>query len=56
MSKTNSHRERLKTAFNNANLSRIHHSPIFWVGVLLFGIAMAIYVLSDNFVLTFFAH
>jgi hypothetical protein len=27
---------------------RIHHSPLFWIGVLLFIAAGAIYVLSDN--------
>jgi len=27
---------------------RLHHSPVFWIGVLLFVAAMAIYVLSDN--------
>jgi hypothetical protein len=27
---------------------RIHHSPIFWVGVVLCLAAIAIYVLSDD--------
>ena len=27
---------------------RIHHSPLFWVGAVLFLLAIAIYVLSDD--------
>jgi hypothetical protein len=27
---------------------RIHHSPIFWIGAVLFLAAIAIYVLSDD--------
>jgi hypothetical protein len=27
---------------------RIHHSPLFWVGVLLFLAAITIYLLSDD--------
>jgi len=30
------------------NWRQIHHSPLFWIGVLLFSAAGAIYVLSDN--------
>jgi hypothetical protein len=26
----------------------IHHSPLFWIGVVLFLAAIAIYVLSDD--------
>jgi hypothetical protein len=26
----------------------VHHSPIFWVGVVLFLIAITVYVLSDD--------
>jgi hypothetical protein len=28
--------------------TRIHHSPLFWVGVLLCLVAIAVYVLSDD--------
>jgi len=41
------HRERI-AALRAGGWKRIHHSPFFWVGVLLFLIAAAIYVLSDN--------
>ncbi|MGB9154771.1 MAG: hypothetical protein WCD70_16995 [Alphaproteobacteria bacterium] len=27
---------------------RIHHSPVFWIGVFLFIAAVMIYMLSDN--------
>ncbi len=27
---------------------RIHHSPIFWIGVLMFCAAIAIYILTDD--------
>jgi hypothetical protein len=30
------------------DLRRIHHSPLFWVGAVLFLAAIAIYVLSDD--------
>lgn len=30
---------------------RIHHSPGFWVGVVLFLVAITIYVLSDDLAL-----
>jgi hypothetical protein len=26
----------------------VHHSPVFWVGVVLFLAAIAIYVMSDD--------
>jgi hypothetical protein len=29
-------------------LRRIHHSPLFWVGAVLFLVAIAIYVFSDD--------
>jgi len=29
-------------------LRRIHHSPLFWVGAVLFLAAIAIYVFSDD--------
>jgi len=28
--------------------ARIHHSPLFWVGVFLCLVAIAVYVLSDD--------
>jgi hypothetical protein len=30
------------------DLRRIHHSPLFWVGAVLFLAAIAIYVFSDD--------
>lgn len=27
---------------------RIHHSPLFWVGFVLFAVAIAVYVLSED--------
>ncbi|MGC1578732.1 MAG: hypothetical protein WA813_21895 [Beijerinckiaceae bacterium] len=32
--------------------TRIHHSPLFWVGVFLCLAAIAVYVLSDDLSLT----
>jgi len=44
----NLHRHEAKPPVPQADLKRIHHSPIFWVGVVLFLLAIAIYVLSDD--------
>jgi hypothetical protein len=38
-----------KCAANRRNWRHAHHSPLFWIGVLLFVAAGVIYVLSDNF-------
>jgi hypothetical protein len=37
-----------KPAVRIRHWRRIHHSPLFWVGVFLFLAALAIYVLSDD--------
>jgi len=45
----NDHRDgKLKSAVRQRDWKRIHHSPMFWAGVLLFVMAVTIYVLSDN--------
>jgi hypothetical protein len=33
------------------NWKRMHHSWIFWVGMVLVSVAIAVYVLSDNLAL-----
>jgi hypothetical protein len=38
----------LEPAIRRRHWKRIHHSPLFWVGVFLFLTAIAIYVLSDD--------
>jgi hypothetical protein len=30
------------------NWKRIHHSPLFWIGALMFLMAIMIYILSDD--------
>jgi hypothetical protein len=43
------HRDRAdRPAPRRRDWRRIHHSPLFWVGVALFLAAIAIYVLSDD--------
>lgn len=37
-----------RKTFRQPDFSRIHHSPIFWAGVLLFIAAATIYVLSND--------
>jgi hypothetical protein len=37
-----------KRAANRSNWRRVHHSPLFWIGVFLFLAAGAIYVLSND--------
>ncbi|MET0651465.1 MAG: hypothetical protein ABWY63_03025 [Hyphomicrobiaceae bacterium] len=44
----NHHRHEAKPPVSQPDLKRIHHSPVFWVGVVLFLLAIAIYVLSDD--------
>jgi hypothetical protein len=43
------HRERADHAPpRRRDWRRIHHSPLFWIGVALFLAAIAVYVLSDD--------
>ncbi|WP_020173902.1 hypothetical protein [Methyloferula stellata] len=42
------HRERSKPAASSPDWRRIHHSPLFWVGVVLFLAAISIYVLTND--------
>jgi hypothetical protein len=42
------HRERSKPAAPAPDWRRIHHSPLFWVGVVLFLAAISIYVLTND--------
>ena len=44
----NHHRHEPKSLVPRPDLRRIHHSPVFWLGALLFLLAIAIYVLSDD--------
>ena len=46
MHKENNHGGALKPAVRRRDWRRIHHSPLFWVGALLFIAAITIYVLS----------
>jgi hypothetical protein len=42
------HHDRRAKPASRRDWRRIHHSPLFWVGVVLFLAAAAIYVLSDD--------
>jgi hypothetical protein len=42
------HRHEAKPPVPKTGPRPIHHSPVFWVGVVLFLLAIAIYVLSDD--------
>jgi hypothetical protein len=44
----NRHGRAAKPAVGRRDWRRIHHSPTFWVGAVLFLAAIAIYVLSDD--------
>jgi hypothetical protein len=49
MNEENEHRrERRKSAANRRDWRRIHHSPLFWFGVVMFLAAVSIYVVSDD--------
>jgi uncharacterized iron-regulated membrane protein len=37
-----------KNVIRRRDWRRVHHSPLFWVGVLLFLAAITIYVFSDD--------
>jgi hypothetical protein len=44
-----SHRgDHAKPARRRRDWRRVHHSPLFWVGVALFLLAAGVYVLSDD--------
>ncbi|MGD0720107.1 MAG: hypothetical protein ABR970_03565 [Roseiarcus sp.] len=44
-----SHRDdEARPAGRRRDWRRVHHSPLFWVGVALFLLAAAVYVLSDD--------
>jgi hypothetical protein len=45
-----------KPAVRRRHWRRIHHSRLFWVGVVLFLAASAIYVLSDDLAWRPFVH
>jgi hypothetical protein len=44
----NPHRHVLERPIRRRHWKRIHHSRLFWVGVLLFLAAITVYVLSDD--------
>jgi hypothetical protein len=48
MHRENRHGDASKPAVRRRDWRRIHHSPLFWIGALLFAAAIAIYVLSDD--------
>jgi hypothetical protein len=48
VNKENPHGGETTRAVRRRDWRRIHHSPLFWVGVLLFLAAITIYVLSDD--------
>jgi hypothetical protein len=39
---------RARSQVRRRDWRRIHHSPLFWVGALMFLTAIAIYVLSED--------
>ena len=48
MTMRNRHAERIRTAIRQRNWKHIHHSPVFWIGVVLCMSAITIYVLSED--------
>ena len=48
MNKDNHHGRAGKPAVQRRNWKHVHHSPMFWVAVVLFLAAITIYVLSDD--------
>jgi hypothetical protein len=48
MTKAHHHGDIHRSPAPKRDWRRIHHSPLFWVGVALFVAAIAIYVWSDD--------
>lgn len=48
MDKENHRGHSQRAALHRRDWRRIHHSPLFWLGVLLFLVAITVYVLSDD--------
>jgi len=48
VSSENHHEDASRHTPHRHNWRRIHHSPLFWVGVILFLAAITIYVLSED--------
>jgi hypothetical protein len=48
MNKENEHRKYRRRRGDMPDWTRIHHSPWFWVGALLFLAAIAIYVATED--------
>lgn len=48
MKMANHDRAAPKSAIRHRRLRHIHHSPLFWVGAVLFLAALAIYVFSGS--------
>jgi hypothetical protein len=47
--KKENHQEDMpSTALHRCHWKRIHHSPLFWIGFLLFFVAISIYLLTDD--------
>jgi hypothetical protein len=44
----NAHHHGQKPAASRRDWRKVHHSPWFWVGVVMFVAAIAIYVLTDD--------
>jgi drug/metabolite transporter (DMT)-like permease len=53
MTKDQTRQRKNRFSAKSINWSRPHHSPLFWIGVVLFMAGAAFFVLSDN--LTFAA-
>jgi hypothetical protein len=48
MNRENNRGNTSKLAMRHRDWRRIHHSPLFWIGVFLLLAAITIYVLSDD--------
>jgi hypothetical protein len=48
VAKDHHHGETHKPAAPRRNWKHVHHSPMFWIAVVLFLAAITIYVLSDD--------
>jgi hypothetical protein len=48
VTRENHHGSTSRLSVRHRNWRRIHHSPLFWIGAVLFLAAITIYVLSDD--------
>ena len=48
LSKHGHHHERTQERSNRPDLTRLHHTPLFWVAPILMLVSITVYVMSDD--------